>query len=385
MKDTIRKLIIKILGCALFFGMFIILAIVINKNTSSGYSSSGGSTIYERARVVEIVKDDTTKDPTTENVRRGSQEIKVKVLSGEHKGEVFQITNYLSTLYNVYVKEGTQLIVRVDVANDGDYSIQVYNYNRMPVLAGFIILFFIILSLIGGKKGIRAMGGLLFTMFCMLFILLPLLLHGYSTIPVVFSLAIITSIFSIVLISGWNKKSLSAILGTILGVMFAGFCAWVVEILVNITGFQMDEAEVLILVAKDWGNALKIKDLLIGGIIISALGGIMDVAVTIASSIYEIQLLNPYISKRKLFRSGMNVGKDAMGTMANTLILAFAGNSLNLMLMIYSYGIPVNQLMNTDLIAIEIIRAIAGSIGIILTVPIIAFVSAYLLQEKCFR
>jgi uncharacterized membrane protein len=334
--------------------------------------------MYERAKVVEIIKDDTTTDSTTENIRRGSQEIKVKVLSGEHKGEVLQITNYLSALYNVYVKEGTQLIVRVDITTNGEYSMQVYNYNRLPILAGFILLFFILLCAIGGKKGIKAMGGLIFTMFCMLFILLPLLLHGYSTMPVVLLIVIVTSIFSIVLLTGYSKKSVSAIIGTILGVLFAGFCAWIVEILVNITGFQMDEAEVLILVAKDWGNALKIKDLLVGGIIISALGGIMDVAVTIASSIHEIQLLNPDLSRRKLFRSGMNVGKDAMGTMANTLILAFTGNSLNLMLMIYSYGIPITQLVNTDLIAIEIIRAIAGSIGIILTVPIIAFISAYL-------
>lgn len=368
----------KVLGFIAFTIIFIIIAFYINKNSANGYNSANEKIEYERAKVVDVLKDETTPDPTTENVRRGSQDIKVKVLSGEHKGEVFEVTNYLSALYNVYVQKGTQVIVRVDTKSATSYNVQIYNFNRMPVLGGFVFVFCVLLCLIGGKKGAKALGGLLFTLFCVLFILLPLLLKGYPTILVAFVIVFVTTIYSLLLLAGMNHKSFSAIVGTLCGVLFAGACAYGVGALVKITGFQMDDAEVLMQVGKDWGNALKIKDLLVAGILISSLGGIMDVAMTISSAMYEMHQLSPGLSKMKLFQSGMNVGKDAMGTMANTLILAFTGNSLNLMLMIYSYGIPVTQLMNTDLIAIEIIRAIAGSIGIICTVPIIAFVCAYL-------
>ena len=121
---------------------------------------------------------------------------------------------------------------------------------------------------------------------------------------------------------------------------------------------------------------LKIKDLFLCGILIACMGAVMDVAMSIASSIAELHIVNPQLTRWELFRSGMNIGKDAMGTMSNTLILAFAGNSLNMMVMIYSYGIGFQQLMNTDFIAIEVIRSIAGSIGIICTVPFVAFIAA---------
>ena len=122
---------------------------------------------------------------------------------------------------------------------------------------------------------------------------------------------------------------------------------------------------------------LKIKDLFLCGILIAWYGAVMDVAMSIASSIAELHISKSNNWTRwELFRSGMNIGKDAMGTMSNTLILAFAGNSLNMMVMIYSYGIGFQQLMNTDFIAIEVIRSIAGSIGIICTVPFVAFIAA---------
>jgi len=136
----------------------------------------------------------------------------------------------------------------------------------------------------------------------------------------------------------------------------------------------MEQAESLLLISGDGG--LKVKGLLICGVLLSSLGAVMDVAMSISSSINEIHIVNKKLKWKELFVSGMNIGKDAMGTMANTLILAFTGSSLNLMLLIYSYGVPYNQLMNTDLIAIEILQGISGSLGIILTVPIVAYAAS---------
>ena len=127
---------------------------------------------------------------------------------------------------------------------------------------------------------------------------------------------------------------------------------------------------------------LPLVGLLVGGIVISALGAVMDVTMGIASSLSEVHAANPELSRRELFRSGMNIGQDAMGTMANTLILAFAGSSLNTLLLFQIFDYPMIQIFNADSIAIEIIRGVAGTIGIILTVPLVALLSAEIMGPK---
>ena len=129
-------------------------------------------------------------------------------------------------------------------------------------------------------------------------------------------------------------------------------------------------------------NGLKIRGLYICGILIAAEGAVMDIAMSISSAVSELHEVNPALTARQLFKSGMNIGRDAMGTMANTLVLAFAGTSLNMMIFIYAYDISYIQLLNTDFVAIEIIRSISGSIGIVLTVPLVAAISAHLLARQ---
>ena len=142
------------------------------------------------------------------------------------------------------------------------------------------------------------------------------------------------------------------------------------------TTYQMDEAETLMLVMTT--TKLDMRHLFLCGVLIACMGAVMDVAMSISSAVSEVHEANPKFDRKRLFISGMNIGKDAMGTMANTLILAFAGGSLNMILLIYSYGVSFQQLMNTDFIAVELIQSIAGSIGIICTVPIAAFISAFM-------
>ena len=127
---------------------------------------------------------------------------------------------------------------------------------------------------------------------------------------------------------------------------------------------------------------LHVSGLFVSGILIASLGAVMDVAMSIASSCWELRELNPALPRAALFRSGMNIGRDAMGTMANTLILAFAGSSLNVLLLLQIYDYPFIQIFNTDAIATEMIRGVAGSIGIILTVPLVALLSAQLMKPS---
>ena len=116
--------------------------------------------------------------------------------------------------------------------------------------------------------------------------------------------------------------------------------------------------------------------------LIAALGAVMDVSLGIASSIWELHCRNPQLEARELFHSGMHIGRDAMGTMANTLILAFAGSSLNMLILVQTYGIPFIQLVNTDYIFMEVLQSVSGSMGILLSVPIVALISAQLMTRK---
>lgn len=328
---------------------------------------------YYKAKVVDVLVDSTQADPATEGQRRGSQVLSIEFTNGPYQGEVKTIDNYISALFNMYAKKGTRLMIRTTISNEGP-RFSVYNYDRSYIIYGFVALFILLLGIVGGKKGITAILSLGLTLIVLVKILLPLLLQGFPTLPTVITIIIISTMVNFILIDGINVKTSSAALGTIIGVALSGGLAYAVGFIGHISGFQMQEAETLLMIARDDG--LKIANLFVAGILISSMGAVMDIAMSIASSIHELYEVNPKLKTQALFKSGMNIGRDAMGTMANTLILAYTGSSFNLLLLIYSYGIPYAQLINSDLIAMEIIRGVAGTIGVILTVPIVAYISS---------
>lgn len=337
-------------------------------------------TEYETAKVLSIEADNTVVDETTENVLKGSMDLEIEILTGRYKGDICFIRNYFSALYNVNVKEGDKLCVRIDTIDAGHYEASVYNYYRTPLLAGLVILFFALLAFIGGKKGAKAFLGLAYTFICILFILLPLTLKGWNAILLTSIIIFVTTTICFILIDGVGKKTISAEIGCMCGVLIAALIGEVATGIGGISTFQTDEAEALLLVKSSFD--LKMRGLFTAGILISAMGAVMDVAMSISSAVAELAKVNSKLTFKDLFKSGMNIGRDAMGTMANTLVLAYVGSSLNMMVLIYSYGVSFAQLINTDFVAIEIIRAISGSIGIVCTVPCVSFVSAKLFGKK---
>lgn len=345
-----------------------------------GSNSADSSVEYVKAEVINVEENNLSTNDNIENIVTGDQKITIRIKSGEHKDEQCTINNYVSAFRNVIVESGDKIIARVDTKGNGSYEFSVYNYNRAPILYGFIVVFLISLCAIGGKKGIKAMIGLLYTLISIFFILIPLIMRGYSPVLVTIFIVSITAVGSLIIIDGISAKTLAAIIGTVSGVLISGLLTYIVGKLIYITGFNMEQAESLLLVSGDGG--LKIKGLLICGVLLSSLGAVMDIAMSISSSINEIHIVNKKLKWKELFISGMNIGKDAMGTMANTLILAFTGSSLNLMLLIYSFGVPYNQLMNTDLIAIEILQGISGSLGIILAVPVTAYAASKIISRN---
>lgn len=374
-----NKICILIVG--VLFAAAILFAVALNQAAEDEVPTSAGQMVYEKAEVTAVLSDDAEADyENAEGRRVGTQELEIRILTGTHKDEIMSLTNYMSALFNVDLEKGDNIIVRIMTDENGAYYASVFNYDRGMVIGGFVLIFFVLLAVLGGKKGIGALLGLLFTLACVWFILIPALIIGLPIIAVTVGIIIITSVCALILLNGISEKTWCAILGCVIGVITAGAIAALVGHITPINGFNMSEAENLILYGADKG--LKISGLLVCGVLISALGAVMDVALGIASSVNELSLQNHKAKAKELFRSGMNIGKDAMGTMANTLILAFAGSSLNMLILVQTYDIPFRQLINTDYICIEIIQSISGAMGILLTVPIVAFISARLMTRE---
>lgn len=366
--DSKRIIAVLVLTAIFILSYFLIHVFLIEKEEATSAKSE-----FAKARVTAVLQDNTQRDETTEGVLRGSQEVIVEILSGSCKGKQYQTTNYLSALYNINAKEGTRVIVRLDPQGEG-VSAFIYSYDRGLIIFSLILIFVASLLIIGRGKGAMAFIALFITFVSIIGILFPLLEYGFPSILVTVFIVFYTTVFTFVLIDGINKKTVSAALGTLSGVVIASLFAVIAGYLAHITGFQTNESEELLLIGRDHG--MKIGGLFTCGILIAALGAVMDVAMSIASAVHEVHEVNASLSVKDLFKSGMNIGRDAMGTMANTLILAFAGSSFTLLLLVYFYDITPLQLLSTDLIAREVIQGVSGSIGIVLTVPIVAFLSA---------
>ncbi len=324
-----------------------------------------------KAIVSEIIKE---SEGTNENIE-GIQYVKLKILSGKYKGKVVDIQNTLSgnKVFDLPVKEGDRVMVMIEEIDNDNIEVNIADYARDTYIYMLAIIFFLILVVVGGMKGLKTIITLGITLFMIFYVLLPAMLKGYNPLLMTVLISTFVTIITIIIISGFSTKSMSAIIGTVSGVIIAGTLAFIVGSKVKLTGLSNEEAAMLIYIPQN--ISFNFRELLFSGILLGALGAVMDVSMSISSSVEEIHRANPLLSKKDLFLSGMNVGKDIMGTMSNTLILAYTGSSIPLILLFMAYDISFIKIVNMDLVATEIIRSISGSIGLIVTIPITAFTS----------
>ena len=308
-----------------------------------------------------------------------TQIAEIKILNKDLKGQIFEVRNDLTgnEIYDVILKENRKISVHIE-EKDNELNAYVVGYERSGSLFQILLIFVILLFLIGGFKGLKAIISLAITIFLILFLLVPLLLNGYNPIAVSVLTCTLASIITFLIISGYNKKTASAIIGTVGGLLIGGLIAYFYGTSAKLTGFSSSDAQMLLYLPNQ--IAIDFRGLLFAGIIIGALGACMDVSISIASALSEIQKENPTISIKKLMKSGFNIGKDIMGTMINTLILAYTGGSITTMLVFIGFEKQFNEIINLDSIATEILRALTGSIGLLFAIPITVF--AYTLITK---
>ena len=326
---------------------------------------------FEKAVVTAIVQDNMTETGT----RVGEQVVEVKLLSGEKKGETLQVTSSSGFLFGAPCTPGMKVVVMQSVAGDTVIA-SVYTQDREWVIYAFGLLYLAVLVLVGGKQGIKGGIGLVFTFFSILLWYLPMVYRGFSPFWSAVFICLITTLATMLLIGGFTKKTVVATVGTVGGVLTAGVAATLFSLVSGITGYNVSDIETLMTL---WNTLdIQVGGLLFSGLLISSLGAVMDVAMSIGSSMSEILAQNPGLTRKELLKAGIRVGRDMMGTDSNTLILAFAGSSVSMLLLNYAYDLPYRQIINSNNIGIAVMQGLAGSFGVVLSVPITVAAGAIL-------
>jgi uncharacterized membrane protein len=280
-------------------------------------------------------------------------------------------------VYNIKVHSGQHILVSIDEDENGKIiGMQLFDIYRENILYILLIIFFVLMLIVGRLKGLKSIFTLILTGIIVMKIILPSILKGSNPILITILCSIVIVCVTLLGLNGINKKTISSILGTLGGLFVAGIIALLAGNAAAVTGLADEEAQMLAFLPQ---NAhLNYQGILFAGIIIGALGAVMDVSISIASSMSEIIDIKPEITMKEYLKTGMNIGKDIMGTMSNTLILAYAGGSIQLILLFMAANTSLSQIMNLDSISGEIIRALAGSIGLVITIPMTVIICAFI-------
>ena len=337
-----------------------------------------------------VVQNDHEDEQAQASLDSGdTQQVVLEIRSGAHKGEKVDAYSLNGYLYGANCKVGTKVIASLS-EYDGMLSANVYNYDREAAIAVLLAVFFGLMWLVGGKKGFNSILALIFTFVAVIMMYIPMMYIGMSPFIAATITVVIITLVTFILIADFQMKSIGAMLGTIFGVIVSGLIALVFGHFGHVTGFNVEiltkeeglqkTANNLIYVGQN--SRLDIGGMLFSGILIASLGAVMDVAMSVSTSLHEIKEQRSEITAKEIFKSGINIGRDMIGTMSNTLILAYVGGSLGLVMIIYAYSYQMHQILNMYSIAIEIMRGVAGTIGIILTVPITSLIMSVLLTRE---
>lgn len=364
---------------ALRFASLFLLVFMLLSSPASAVSvpefSEDSSTVLLRGRVLSV--EELEPEGEQKNFVQLEQLAEVEITRGPYKGQRHTILNSLTghPLFDLRLTAGKRVLLWGEVSQDGTLR-QVYlqDYARDHYLYLVIGLFVLALVVVGRRKGVITVLTLIVTLFAVWQVLLPLLLRGYSPIPVTVLVAAVITIITLLAIGGLQRKTFAAAIGTVGGVLVAGTLAYLVGGAANLTGFSSEDAQMLLYLE----TSIDVRGLLFAGIIIGALGAVMDVAMSISASSHEVYCVNPAICMRDQIKSAMNVGRDVMGTMANTLILAYVGTAMPLLLLFMGHRTPYTTVFNSDLVATEVVRALTGSIGIVSAIPLTAVASGLL-------
>ncbi len=325
-----------------------------------------------------------------------AQRLKVKITdkcdNGQFYGTIYDMIYYLEDDYNsslplyapLKVKDSVHVYANFENGQlVGEAAVEYYDKTGWLIL--ILCLFGGAILLIGGMKGLKALISLVLTVALIFWILIPGILEKQNPLILTIFVCSLTILITFLIVSGFHKKTFAAIMGTISGVVVAGLIGAIFSNAMLLTGVN-EHARMLSVSPKALENmeegSTKMFDftgIMLSGIMISALGACMDVGMSIASSLSELKKENPAMTKGRLIKSGMNIGKDVMGTMTNTLILAYVGSALCCILLYAANDMPLVTVLNQEEISMELLKSLAGSIGLVFTIPLTAVISGLIM------
>lgn len=338
------------------------------------------STEREKAYVLEVNNDDLQ---THSVVTIGTQDLKMKITSGKFKGVNVSAHNVLMghKKYDKIFKPGDKVLAILKLNSEKNKIISAraddyYRINIELILFAFFALFLIIFA---GLTGFKALLSFIFTALSIWKILIPMLLKGYNPLLVSLIILSFTTSVIIILINGFSKKGIVALMGSLSGIAITSLLAVIFGYLFTISGTVKDFSETLLYTGF---THIKITDIFISGIFISAAGAVMDVAMDISASQNELILKKPEMSSRELITSGFHIAYPIIGTMTTTLLFAYSGGFIFIFMAFMAKGTPVVTIFNTNYIAAEILNTLVGSFGLVLVAPITAILGGYIYTKK---
>ena len=341
-----------------------------------------------KARVIQInnrniqkIEDDSgSGETTTENI---SIEFTAKILNGYKKGMKVPAVQTVDSYLPVKIKEievGDKILLcRINDPKDGNYWMFA-EYLRIDTLLWLGGAFIALLIVFGHIQGINTILSLTFTCVSVFYVLIPAILTGKNIYFWSICVAVFITAMTLLIVYGTSKKALCAAMGCLAGTAVSGGIASVTGYIMNLTGVLNDESLYLLYLNPE--NPINLKAITFAAILIGAIGAIMDVAISLSSALYEVKEKAPDTPANEIFRSGLTIGRDMMGTMANTLVLAYIGSSLSLVLLLIAYRTSWLGLFNRELIVAEILQTLSGSIGILFTIPLTSLICAWIYTIK---
>lgn len=342
------------------------------------------TTLHVKAKVIEA-REPYIEEVSTYKIKY--QDVKVEVKEGDFKGEVldakYTVSYDLEGMIEGYLLDkGNTVEIEIPLI-DGEIDeageVVVHDIDRSGYIILLFVLFLVIILIVGKIQGLKAIIAFIITMLAIFLFMLPQIINGHDAIFITVLTSIIVIVLSFIIISGLQKKSIAAMIGTSGGIICAGIVALIFGVLAKLSGGQ---EEAMYLSMNSQNIAFDFKDLLFSGIVIASLGAAMDVGMSIASALDELKQKNPNMVAKDLFKSGMNIGADVIGTMTNTLILAYVGGAINTVLLFMVNNVPLGEILNIEMIATDVISALAASVGVIFSVPITALAYAILNNKK---
>ncbi|MBR3077613.1 MAG: YibE/F family protein [Oscillospiraceae bacterium] len=338
----------------------------------------------EQAEVLNISYDSVEPDLNSpDGVEKGNQRALVRLTSGVFTGTTRELYYMIGYFVGPKLAAGDRItVLQIRDEDSGELqTISYFQYDRIPAVLLVMGLFVLAVLLVGGRTGLKSLLGLAVTVVALIWIFCPLWMKGADPVWLALGLCALVSVMSFVILSGCSRKTLCAVLATLAGVGLAALFGALAQRICRVTSFGLYDvngeiAELVNLQTR--GYPVRVHGILTAGILIASLGAVMDVAMSLSSAAAELKRVNPEMRRGALWRSGMNIGRDMVGTMTNTLILAFVGTSLVTVIRLWAQGPTWRMLLCSTYFSVELIAAVSSSIGVILAVPLTALIAAAL-------